>query len=131
MLRCFTCRCDTWWSKIVLTTFSDRDWIQNFCMSPPTYHYLIITNLSLLNQLHSEILNVDTHCRRAIPVEKRVATKIWFLAIPGKYITIARLFQVARCTVCFHCEAGVYSNFQCSTKAVDSISIRWRFGTNR
>ena len=35
MLRSLTCRSDTWWSTVVLTTFSDRDWIENFRMSRP------------------------------------------------------------------------------------------------
>ena len=36
----------------------------------------------------------------AIPVEKRVAIAVWFLATPGEYRTIGHLFGVARCTVC-------------------------------
>ena len=36
----------------------------------------------------------------AIPVEKRVAIAVWFLATPGEYHTIGHQFGVARCTVC-------------------------------
>ena len=71
------------------------------------------TFLHLCDQLHPKLFRSDTHYRMAIPVKKRVAIALWFLAIPGEYRTIAHLFGVARCTVC------VIVNEVC--RAIDSI----------
>ena len=77
-------------SKLYLNFLTN--WIENFCMSHSTYHYLC-------DPLCSEILRVDMHYRRAIRVEKIAAITLCFLATPGKYHTIAHLFGVARCIV--------------------------------
>ena len=62
-------------------------------MSRTTFHYVC-------DELRPELYRCDTHYRMAIPVEKRVAIAVWFLATPGEYRTIGHLFGVARCTVC-------------------------------
>ena len=92
-------------------------------MSFPTYHYFC-------DQLRSQIL----HYRRAIPVEKRVAIILRFLANPGEYRTIAHLFGVARCTVgvivkqvCTAIDNVLQKQYilllQCSTKAVYTCTL--------
>ena len=99
----FRGRSESWWSEVVLKTFTERQWIENFRMSHRTF-------LHLCDQLHPKLFRSDTHY---IPVKKRVAIALWFLATPGEYRTIAHLFGVARCTVC------VIVNEVC--RAIDSI----------
>jgi len=86
-------RSDQWWSEIVLRTFTERDWVENFRMSKETFTYLC-------QQLSSRLGRKDTHLRNAISVEKRVAVTLWCLATPCEYRTIAHLFGIARSTVC-------------------------------
>lgn len=76
----------------MLLTFSDYDWLQNFCMRKATFEYLC-TQLQPLIQR-------DTHLRRAITVQHRLAITLWCLATPAEYRTIAHLFGVGRSTVC-------------------------------
>ena len=58
------------------------------------------TYLHLCEQLRPEIQHMDTNYRQAVPVKKRVAITLWYLATPGEYRTIAHLFGIARSTVC-------------------------------
>ena len=78
---------------MVLQTFEEHDWIQNFRMKTETFLYLC-------SQLRSVLQRKDTIMRKAISVEKRVAITLWFLATPSEYRTIGHLFGVARSTVC-------------------------------
>lgn len=83
----------TWWNNIVLETFSERDWIENFRVSKNTFNFLC-------SKLRRHIERQNTHLRRAICVEHRVAITLWCLATCAEYRTIGHLFGVARCTVC-------------------------------
>ena len=102
----FRDRSENWCSEILLKIFTERQWIENFKMSHRTF-------LHLCDQLHQKLFRSETHYRMAIPVKKRVAIALWFLATPEEYRTIAHLFGVARCTVC------VIVNEVC--KAINSI----------
>ena len=82
-----------WWDYVVLTTFSDQDWIENFRVSKATFFYLC-------QQLKPLIKHSDTMLRKAISVEHRLAITLWCLATCGEYRSIGHLFGVARCTVC-------------------------------
>ena len=82
-----------WWHQIVLRTFTDRDWIENFRMSHETFTYLC-------QQLSTALRRQDTTMRKAISVEQRLAVTLWCLATPCEYRTIAHLFGIARSTVC-------------------------------
>lgn len=86
-------RSDQWWSYIVLRTFTDRDWLDNFRMSKNTFLYLC-------TQLSPSLRRSDTVMRRSVSVERRVAITLWCLATPTEYRTIGHLFGVARSTVC-------------------------------
>ena len=77
----------------MLLTFSDYDWLQNFCMRKVTFEYLC-------TQLQPLIERRDTHLRCAITVKHHLAITLWFLATPAEYRTIANLFGVGRSTVC-------------------------------
>lgn len=86
-------RSDHWWCDIVMRTFTDRDWLENFRMSKETFNYLC-------HQMSTSLRRQDTVFRKAISVEKRVAVTLWFLATPCEYRTISHLFGIARSTVC-------------------------------
>ena len=76
-----------------MKTFTNRDWIENFCMSKKTFSYLC-------QQLSSSLPRQDTVLRRAILVEMRVAVTLRCLATPCENRTIAHLFGIAWLTVC-------------------------------
>ena len=77
---------------MVLRTFTDYDWVQNFRMRKVTYQHLCF-------QLRPLIERKDTKLRRAITVEHRVAITLWCLATPCEYRTISHLFGIGRSTV--------------------------------
>lgn len=117
----------------MLDTFGPCDWLENFRMSKQTFIYLC-------NQLRPEIERQDTHLRRAISTEQRVAVTLWCLATPSEYRTIAHLFGIARSTVCsiVHdtCHAIVsslmksYIKFPTGDelqKVVDGFNAKWGF----
>ena len=76
-----------------MSTFTPRDWMENFRVSHDTFLYIC-------SQLEQSIIKFNTRFRRAISVQQRVAITLWVLATTSEYRTIAQLFGVARCTVC-------------------------------
>jgi len=86
-------RSDVWWNNVVLRTFTQQDWIDNFRMSKETFMYIC-------NKLSPDLARTDTLMRTCLSVERRVAVTIWCLATPTEYRTIAHLFGIARSTVC-------------------------------
>ena len=62
-----------WWDEMVMNTFSENDWIENFRVSRTTFIYLC-------NEIRTEIEKKDTVMRKACTVEKRVGVTIWFLS---------------------------------------------------
>ena len=82
-------RSSMWWEQVVNSTFTEQDWLKNFCM---TFLYLC--------ELWSSIERQNTVVRRAISVEKRVAITLWFLATGADYRTIGHLFGVSKSTIC-------------------------------
>ena len=54
----------------------------------------------LCEKLRPAIIRQNTHLRKAISVEQRVAITLWCLATPCEYRTVAHLFGVAHSTVC-------------------------------
>ena len=89
----FPSRSTEWWDTIVLGTFTERDWIENFRVSKETFH-------RLCDKLRPHIKRKNTHLRKSTCVEHRVAITVWCLATCSEYRTIGHLFGVARCTVC-------------------------------
>ena len=86
-------RSSDWWEQVVLSTFTSEDWLSNFRMSRSTFSYLC-------EKLSCIVARSDTVMRRAIPVEKRVAMTLWFLATGADYRTIGHLFGVSKSSVC-------------------------------
>ena len=62
-------------------------------MSQATFNYLC-------NELRSTIQKTDTHLRKAVSVEQRVAITLWYLGTNSDYRTIGHLFGVSKATVC-------------------------------
>ena len=81
------------WNHIVLVTFTQENWIENFRMNRETFDYLC-------TQLRPWIQRKSTRLREPISVEHRLAITLWCLSTCAEYRTIGHLFGVARCTVC-------------------------------
>ena len=82
-------RSNTWWDNIVLNSFTDQDWLNNFRISRQTFLYLC-------DKLSSRLQRQDTVMRCCISVQKRVAITLWCLAIPAEYRTVGHIFGVSR-----------------------------------
>ena len=74
-------RSDNWWNFIVLETFTDHDWIENFRVSRETFGYIC-------QQLRPLIMRQNTRFRQAISVEQRVGITLWFLATPAEFVQL-------------------------------------------
>uniref|UniRef100_A0A674D0H5 DDE Tnp4 domain-containing protein n=1 Tax=Salmo trutta TaxID=8032 RepID=A0A674D0H5_SALTR len=81
-----------WWEREVMNEFQPSDWLEKFRMSQETFF--------LCGKLKPRLARQDTHFRRALPLEKRVAVALWRLASNIEYRTISGLFGVASSTVC-------------------------------
>ena len=88
-MRQRSCR---WWEDVVLQSFQDHDWIENFRVSRNTFLYLC-------NQLKPAIEKQNTYMRQCVSLERRVAITLWVLATTSEYRTVGHLFGVARNTV--------------------------------
>nr|XP_055049367.1 uncharacterized protein LOC129434466 [Misgurnus anguillicaudatus] len=86
-------RSQHWWEDIVLASFTEQDWVSSFRMGRRTFAYLCVS-------LKSRIIKRDTHLRQAIPIQKRVAVALWYLATGSGYNTISHLFGLSRSSVC-------------------------------
>jgi hypothetical protein len=76
-----------------MTEFQPSDWLEKFRMSRETFFFLC-------GKLKPRLARQDTHFRRALPLEKRVAVALWRLASNIEYRTISGLFGVGSSTVC-------------------------------
>lgn len=86
-------RSQHWWENVVLATFTEQDWLSSFRMGRRTFDYVCVS-------LQNNLLRKHTHLRQAIPVDKRVAVALWYLATGSGYNTISHLFGLSRPTVC-------------------------------
>ena len=86
-------RSSQWWEQVVKSTFTSKDWLENFRMSQCTFNYLC-------DELRLAIEKSDTEMRKAVPTDIRVALTLWFLATGADYRTIGHLFGVSKSTVC-------------------------------
>uniref|UniRef100_A0A452HRH7 DDE Tnp4 domain-containing protein n=1 Tax=Gopherus agassizii TaxID=38772 RepID=A0A452HRH7_9SAUR len=80
-----------WWDHIVLQSWDDEQWLQNFRMRKATF-------MALCAELAPTLRRRDTRLRAALPVEKRVAIAIWKLATPDCFRSVANQFGVGKST---------------------------------
>ena len=72
--------------------FGDKWWKDNLRMTQDTFEVLV-------TELRPLIEKKDTHMRKAVGVEERIAVTIWKLATTVEYRTLAALFGLGRSTV--------------------------------
>ncbi|XP_003389375.1 PREDICTED: protein ANTAGONIST OF LIKE HETEROCHROMATIN PROTEIN 1-like [Amphimedon queenslandica] len=82
-------RSQHWWDYVVMSTFKNKDWLENFRLSKSTF-------MHLCDQLRPYIQHQDTRFRKCISVERRVGITLWCPATCGEYRSIGHLFGVAR-----------------------------------
>ena len=82
----------TWWDRIVRGSFTE-DWLENFQTSKETILYLC-------QELRHAISRQDTHMRKALPSEMRVAITLWCRGTNDSYRTVGHLFGVSCSSVC-------------------------------
>lgn len=86
-------RSEDWWQRIVLGTFTQKQWLENFRMSRDTF-------MELCNEL-SDIIKPKPNCvREPVSVDRRVGIAIYWLATNSDYRSIGNLFGVGTSTVC-------------------------------
>uniref|UniRef100_A0A8C4VZ86 DDE Tnp4 domain-containing protein n=1 Tax=Gopherus evgoodei TaxID=1825980 RepID=A0A8C4VZ86_9SAUR len=81
-----------WWDHIVLQSWDDEQWLQNFRMRKATF-------MGLCDDLAPNLRRMNTRFRDALSVEKRVAIAIWKLATPDCFRSVANQFGVGKSTV--------------------------------
>ncbi|XP_025060606.1 protein ANTAGONIST OF LIKE HETEROCHROMATIN PROTEIN 1-like [Alligator sinensis] len=80
-----------WWERIVLQTWGDQQWRENFRMTKATF-------LEICAELTPELRRQTTNMRVPLSVEKRVAIAIWKLATPNCQRSVANQFGVGKST---------------------------------
>ena len=81
------------WFEMAETTFSDKEWYENFHVSKETFQYIVF-------EIEDEIARKDTKMGKAISSRKRVAVTLYYMGSTTKYRTIANLFGVSTSFVC-------------------------------
>ncbi|XP_048345239.1 putative nuclease HARBI1 [Sphaerodactylus townsendi] len=115
-----------WWEKIVLGLWGDDQWLHKFRMTQQTF-------FEIVSVLKGQLLRQRTSMREPIPVEKRIAIAIWYLANRNTYREVQEQFGVGLSTVgeiitevCFALEIELYLKTVCLdpdvTKVMDGFS---------
>ncbi|XP_048350019.1 protein ALP1-like [Sphaerodactylus townsendi] len=82
----------TWWDVLVMTVWTDEDWVRHFRMAKATAIYLA-------DALRPHLERQDTNMRPAIPMLKRVAMALFYLASANSYREVGQQFGVGLATV--------------------------------
>ena len=85
-------RSTDWFDHIVLETFDDDQWIENFRMKRETF-------ASLCRDLETSLAPIDHAVRDIVDVQNQVAITLYWLASSAEYRTIGNLFGVGKSTV--------------------------------
>ena len=90
-------RSSNWYDRIVLQTFTDEQWVENFRMTRQTFN-------KVCRVLKPDLSPMENTVWDAIDVQKQVALTIYWLATSAEYRTIGNLFGVAKSTAlkCIH-----------------------------
>lgn len=75
------------WPHMAETTFTDRQWYENFRVSMETFQYIV-------SEVEHEIRRQDTKFRKAVCPSTKVAILLYYLGSTAEYRTIANLFGV-------------------------------------
>ncbi|XP_018312704.1 uncharacterized protein [Mycetomoellerius zeteki] len=91
-------RSNYFWHKVVLCTYTDSDWIENFRMSKKTFN-----DLCFLLRPALEPKPLLLKSREPLSVEKQVAVALYKLANYAEYSVVGNIFGIHKSTVkkCF------------------------------
>ncbi|XP_054841812.1 uncharacterized protein LOC129333895 [Eublepharis macularius] len=81
-----------WWDKIVLDNWEDHHWIEGFRMSRSTFHEIV-------DVLRPRLQRQETTMRSPVPVEKRLAVALWYLANGIAYRLVRDQFGLGLSTI--------------------------------
>ena len=84
-------RSSDWYDRIVLQTFTDEQWVENFRITRQTFN-------KVYRVLEPDLSPMENTVRDALDVQKQVALMIYWLATPTEYRTFGNLFGVAKST---------------------------------
>ena len=84
-------RSSDWYDRIVLQTFTDEQWVENFRITRQTFN-------KVCRVLEPDLSSMENTVRDALAVQKQVVLMIYWLATPTEYRTIGNLFGVAKST---------------------------------
>lgn len=86
-------RSSHWWSRVVLQTYTDRQWVEDFRMTKETFFWLS-------RQLKPFVQKKRSRFREPISAVHRTAIAVYQLATGSNFKTVANLFGVSRAIVC-------------------------------
>ena len=78
-----------WWEDVLLQSFQNQYWIENFQVRRNTFVYLCY-------QLKPAIEKQNNTMRQCVSLEHRIAITLWVLATTFQYRTVRHLFGVAK-----------------------------------
>jgi hypothetical protein len=86
-------RSSVWWEDVVLETYNDQQWLENFRMGRRTF-------VNLCRELEQPLKPNESFVRVPVDVKKQVAIAIYFLGSSAEYRTIGNLFGFSTSTIC-------------------------------
>ena len=86
-----------WWDRIVLETFTEAQWVQNFRVRKETFDFLC-------SKLEPTLVAEEIFVKQPLDVQTQVAVALYWLALSAEYRTVANLFGIGISTVfsCVH-----------------------------
>uniref|UniRef100_A0A8D0E558 DDE Tnp4 domain-containing protein n=1 Tax=Salvator merianae TaxID=96440 RepID=A0A8D0E558_SALMN len=84
-------RTTDWWENFVMGIWGDEEWICHFRMTRSTFEFLV-------EQLTATLQRSSTQMREPIPVRKRLAVAIWWMATNCCYRVVGQQFGIGRST---------------------------------
>ena len=84
-------RSSDWHDRILLQTFTDEQWVENFRITRQTFN-------KVCRVLEPDLSPMANTIQDALDVQKQVALMIYWLTTPTEYRTYGNLFGVAKST---------------------------------
>ncbi|VEN48856.1 unnamed protein product [Callosobruchus maculatus] len=85
-------RSDDWWTRIVKKHFTEDDWLENFRVTPDTFHFIC-------ERLRPYLQPKEKYVRTSATVEKKVAITLYKLASCAEYRIVANQFGIHKSSV--------------------------------